>query len=86
MIVERFKKDRIKELYDRFDKEGRLLPDGVIYIDSWIDENVETCFQLMESESLDLIHEWIEKWNNLADFEIVPVISSVEAKRKALGN
>jgi len=60
------------------------LPDGVDYIDSWINENVEICYQLMESESLEKIHEWIQNWNDLADFEVVPIINSTEAKNKVL--
>lgn len=80
MIIERFHKDKILTLYKRFDEKGRLLPDGVHYINSWIDEKVETCYQLMESDSLDKLQEWINHWDDLADFEIVPVIDSAKAK------
>ena len=86
MIIERFKKDKVRKLYERFDKQGRLLPEGVVYLDSWIDENVDICFQLMESESVVMIYEWVNKWNDLADFEIVPIISSAEAKHKVLND
>jgi hypothetical protein len=84
MIIERFYPDRIKELYQRFAEKGRQLPSGVTYVNSWIDENVETCYQVMESESKEKLNEWIKCWDDLASFEIVPVISSAEAKQKAL--
>jgi len=84
MVVERFHQQKIKPLYQRFEEEGRLLPAGVFYLDSWIDESVETCYQLMESESLEALQEWTNRWEDMADFEIVPVISSAEAKRKVL--
>ena len=80
LIIERFRKDKIKTLYKRFDEQGRLLPEGVHYINSWIDEKVETCYQLMESESLEKLKEWSSRWDDVADFEIVPVIDSVKAK------
>ena len=82
MIIERFYQHKIKQLYQRFAEQGRMLPDGVNYINSWINEDITTCYQLMESESIEKIYEWISKWNDLADFEIIPVISSAEAKAK----
>ncbi len=84
LIIEHFKKDKILELYQRFDKKGRMLPKGVTYINSWIDENIETCYQIMESESLEKLQDWIANWNDLADFEIIPVLTSAEAKTKIL--
>ena len=84
MIIERFHPDKIKELYERFDKKGRLLPKGVHYIDSWVDEKVEICFQLMESESIEKLQEWIKHWKDFAEFEIFPVINSAQAKAKVL--
>lgn len=84
LIIEYFKKDKIKTLYQRLDEKGRMLPDGVIYINSWIDEKVEKCYQIMESKNLELLEEWISNWKDLADFEIIRVISSREAKEKIL--
>ena len=86
MIIEKFYPDKIKELYQRFAEMGRLLPEGVTYINSWIDENVETCFQLMESESIEKLHEWINNWKDYADFEIIPVINSAQAKEKVFSS
>lgn len=84
MIIERFHKGKIKTLYDRFDKKGRLMPEEVQYINSWIDEKVETCYQVMESPSIDLLYEWIDNWKDICDFEVIPVISSDEARRRVL--
>ena len=86
MIVERFHTDKVKEMYKQFETRGRMLPKGVTYIDSWIDGKVETCFQLMESESEDLLNEWVHRWKDYADFEIIPVQSSADAKTKILKN
>ena len=84
MIIERFHPNKIKELYERFDKKGRLMPEGVHYINSWIDEKLETCYQVMESESQEKLLEWISHWKDLADFEIIPVLTSAQAKAKVL--
>ena len=82
MVIEKFHPGKAKLVYERFDEKGRLLPEGVKYVDSWIDENITTCYQLMESETAEKIKRWIENWNDLADFEVTPVITSAEAKAK----
>ena len=63
IIIEKFRKDKIKQLYRRFEKQGRLLPEGLLYLDSWIDEKVSICYQLIETHSADCIKEWIAKWD-----------------------
>lgn len=85
MIIERFHPGKVKDLYARFEQKGRQLPAGVQYINSWIDEEVTTCYQVMESESSEKIHQWVQAWDDLADFEVIPVISSSQAKEKAMG-
>ena len=82
MIIERFHPGKVKELYQRFDEKGRMLPKGVEYINSWINEDVTVCYQLMEAASITQLHEWIANWKDLVDFEIIPVISSAEAKNR----
>ena len=84
MIIEKFYPDKIKALYQRFDEKGRMMPEGVNYINSWINESVTICYQVMESESIDKLKEWISNWNDLADFEIIPVITSAQAKAKVM--
>ena len=82
MIIERFKPGKVKEMYKRFEEKGRMLPIGVSYINSWINEEVTVCYQVMESESREKIDEWITHWSDLIDFTIIPVITSVQAKEK----
>jgi uncharacterized protein (UPF0332 family) len=86
MIIERFHPGKVKTLYKRFAEKGRMLPEGLNYINSWIDENVTTCYQVMQTDSEEKIHEWISHWDDLADFEIIPVITSAEAKEKVFKN
>jgi len=80
MIIERFHPGTVKLLYERFAEKGRLMPEGVEYINSWIDKNVSTCYQVMQSDSIDKIQVWISYWDDLADFEVIPVITSAEAR------
>ncbi|MBL0358660.1 MAG: DUF3303 family protein [Chitinophagaceae bacterium] len=82
MVIERFRPGKIKALYQRFEERGRMMPEGVTYINSWINEEVTVCYQVMEAASLEKLNEWISNWNDMVDFEIVPVITSVQAKAK----
>lgn len=82
MIIERFRPGKVKAMYRRVEEKGRMLPDGVTYINSWINDEVTVCYQLMEAGSAEKIHEWTRHWNDLVDFEVVPVISSAQAKEK----
>ena len=84
MIIEKFHPGKVRLLYQRFDEKGRSFPKGVNYINSWIDENITTCYQVMESDAIEKIHEWIKNWDDLVDFELIPVITSSEAKAKVL--
>ena len=59
-----------------------MMPDGVNYINSWINEDVTICYQVMEADSIEKLNEWISHWNDVADFEIIPVITSAQAKEK----
>ena len=84
MVIEHYHPGKLKDLYQRFDEKGRMLPDGVKYINSWINEDITVCYQLMESDSLDKLNEWISNWNDIVDFELIPVISSSEAKNRVM--
>jgi hypothetical protein len=79
MVIEHFKDRDPVPVYRRFRERGRLLPEGLQYVSSWVDEKLERCFQLMETADRRLLDEWIENWSDLADFEVWPVISSAEA-------
>lgn len=82
MIIERFYPGKVKEIYKRFADKGRMMPEGVNYVNSWINEDLSICYQVMESDTEEKIKEWISHWDDLAGFEIIPVITSVEAKQK----
>ena len=84
MVVEEFVQGA-RPVYERAAERGRMLPPGLEYVDSWIDESLERCFQLMETDDPALIDDWIAKWSDLARFEVVPVLSSDEAAGRALG-
>ena len=82
MIIENYKSGRTQEIYKRYSEKGRMLPDGVQYIDSWVEENMEKCYQIMMSVSEDKLLEWIDQWKDLVDFEIIPVLNTEEANRQ----
>jgi 2-hydroxy-3-keto-5-methylthiopentenyl-1-phosphate phosphatase len=82
MIIETFHPGKVKQLYKRFEEKGRLMPEGVQYINSWINEDVTTCYQVMESDTEKKIYEWIQNWIDLSDFKVIPVITSPQAKEK----
>ena len=79
MVIERFKEGSAREIYRRFRERGRMMPEGLEYISSWIDLDFKTCFQLMQTEDFALFDKWIANWRDLVDFEIIPVRDSVEA-------
>lgn len=79
MVIERFKEGSAPEIYQRFRDKGRMTPEGLEYISSWIDLDFKTCWQLMQTEEVALFDQWIANWRDLVDFEIVPLRSSTEA-------
>ncbi|MBX7219454.1 MAG: DUF3303 domain-containing protein [Blastocatellia bacterium] len=82
MIVEHFKNQNPFPVYQRFRERGRLAPDGLEYVASWVDESFGCCFQLMETTDRELLDEWMANWNDLVDFEVFPVLVSQEAAEK----
>jgi len=79
MVIETFSQGP-GPVYARAAERGRLLPPGLVYLESWIDERrLDRCFQLMETDDPSLFDAWIAQWSDLAEFEIVPVIGSAEA-------
>jgi hypothetical protein len=82
IVVEIFHPGRVQALYERFEERGRLLPEGVRYVNSWIDEGITRCYQVMECDDPALLQEWIGHWHDLADFEVTPVLTSSEAREK----
>jgi hypothetical protein len=79
MVIETFTHGA-RPVYERAAERGRMLPEGLNYLDSWVDERgLERCFQLMETDDPSLFDEWIANWADLAEFEVVPVIGSAAA-------
>lgn len=83
MIVERFKQQDARAVYRRFAEKGRMMPEGLRYVESWVEVNYDRCFQLMECDDLRLLQQWILQWQDLVEFEIVPVVTSKEAREVA---
>ncbi|GAA1799492.1 hypothetical protein GCM10009682_21390 [Luedemannella flava] len=79
MVVERFRDGGAGAVYERARERGRMMPDGLRYVDSWVEANLSRCFQLMECDDLSLLMTWIGRWGDLIDFEVVPVVTSSEA-------
>ena len=77
MVTERFKD--APAIYQRLREKGRMMPEGLGYVSSWIDLDFKICWQLMQTEDFALFDRWIANWNDLIDFEIVPVRTSTEA-------
>ncbi len=82
MVIESFKSaEAAAEVYKRFAERGRMLPDGLNYLDSWVEENLHRCFQLMETDDPQLFDDWISHWSDLVDFEVIPVTKSPTSVR-----
>jgi Protein of unknown function (DUF3303) len=79
MIVESFRNADPVPVYRRFRDRGRLAPDGLVYVASWVDEDLSRCYQLMETADRALIDRWMANWSDLVEFEVYPVITSKAA-------
>ena len=80
MVIERFKNRDAAAVYRRFHERGRMMPDGLKYVGSWIEANFDRCFQLMECDDARLFQQWVAQWQDLMECEIVPVVPSQETK------
>ena len=76
MVIEQFK--NVPGIYRRLREQGRMMPDGLNYISSWIDSDLKVCYQLMETEDPALFSPWTKNWEDLMEFKIVPVRTSAE--------
>lgn len=79
MVIEHFRPGQAAEVYRRFRDLGRMAPEGLVYISSWVDLNFQRCFQVMEADSEAVLKEWMANWDDVIEFEIVPVRTSAEA-------
>jgi len=78
-IVERFRGGDPAPVYRRFRDRGRLAPDGLRYVNSWVATDLTTCYQVMECDDRSLLDQWIANWSDIVEFEVTPVITSAEA-------
>jgi hypothetical protein len=83
MVIEDFIQGA-RPVYERVEAKGRMLPPGLLYLDSWIDEALQRCFQLMETDDPSLLDAWMAQWSDLVKFEVVPLIGPTEAFERAL--
>ena len=74
MVIENFRDQDAKAVYRRFRDLGRLTPDGLTFVNSWVEANLGRCFQLMECDDVTLLQRWVAEWSDLVEFEIVPVV------------
>ena len=79
MVIEHFRNGDPKPIYERFRDRGRLAPDGLTYVVSWVDSRLQRCYQVMETADPALLDDWMGKWSDLVDFEVHEVVTSDEA-------
>lgn len=80
MVVERLGgRDGAAEVYRRYRERGRMMPEGLRYLESWVEPDYGRCFQLMECDDPRLFKQWTARWQDLVEFEIIPVVTSKEA-------
>ncbi|HET7207086.1 MAG TPA: DUF3303 family protein [Terriglobales bacterium] len=82
MVVEHFKNGDAIPVYRRFRDQGRLAPEGLRYVSSWVTTKLERCYQIMETDDPRLLEDWMAHWRDIVDFEVHPVITSAEAAQK----
>ena len=82
MVIETFRNGDAVPVYRRFRDRGRMAPEGLTYISSWVDERLERCYQLMETDNRELLDRWMEHWRDIVDFEVWPVMTSKEAAER----
>jgi hypothetical protein len=79
MIIEHFRNGDPAPVYARFREQGRLAPDGLQYVNSWVTADLSSCYQVMECDDRALLDSWMAAWDDLVEFEVHPVITSAEA-------
>jgi len=78
MVIEQFRNQNAKAVYARFKEKGRLMPEGLTFVASWVSADLARCFQVMECDDLTLLQRWVAEWADLTAFEIVPVTPGKE--------
>ncbi len=85
MVIEHYRNGDPSPVYARFRERGRLAPDGLQYISSWVTHDLAHCYQIMETQDRALLDQWIANWSDIVDFDVIPVMTSAEAAAKAAG-
>ena len=85
MVIETFRDQNAKAIYRRFREKGRMMPDGLKFVESFVAADLSRCFQLMETDDVSLFQRWVAAWSDLAAFEIVPVVAGKEAAEALAG-
>jgi hypothetical protein len=80
LVIEHFRGGDPVPVYRRFRARGRLMPEGLSYISSWITDDLSRCYQVMETAEQGLLEQWMAEWSDLADFEVMPVLTSAEVQ------
>jgi Domain of unknown function (DUF3303) len=75
MVIENFRNQDGKAVYRRFRERGRMMPEGLTFVNSWVAADLGRCFQLMECNDVTLLQRWVAEWSDLTQFEIVPVVA-----------
>lgn len=84
MVIERFR-NGAEVVYARFRERGRMLPDGLTYVESWVSGDFGTCYQVMSTEDRTLLDQWMSQWDDIVAFEVVAILPSAEAQQRILG-
>jgi hypothetical protein len=84
LIVEHFRNGDPGPVYDRFRRRGRLAPNGLTYVGSWVTSDLTRCYQVMECDDRALLDQWLAAWDDIVEFEVHPVITSAEAAARVL--
>jgi hypothetical protein len=79
MVIERFRDGDAAAVYQRYREQGRMMPEGLEYVDSWVESDLGRCFQLMRCHDPELFPQWTAHWEDLVEFEIIPVVTSKQA-------
>ncbi|MBI2586939.1 MAG: DUF3303 family protein [Rhodospirillales bacterium] len=84
MVIENFRHQDAKSVYRRFQEKGRLMPEGLKFVDSWVAADLSRCFQVMECDDAALLQQWVTQWSDLVEFEIVPIVRGAETGQVVL--
>lgn len=85
MVIENFRNQDAKSVYRRYREKGRLMPDGLGFVASWVAADLSRVFQLMECEDVTLLQRWVAEWSDLVQFEIVPVVPGKDTAEALAG-